>query len=287
LTGWSYENDQAVWIVDPKGLRRHKEYENQWSATARRIPRGTIYEYNKRAKICTEICHPLRSYGHNGSRRAAGVLNIELSEPIYPSAIARRFISKFSKVIEQLQNRRLASQTSEGYAREAIQQLTELKATLADDEPGFRPKAFVAMPMSTPSAKKMGQWVEEGLRSRGIHCAWPTGNGDITEAIWKNIRTAHLGVVISTGFNPNVMYEWGYLLACKKPIIRLHSKESADEKDPFDVASGRRRVLNALGEEVTKESVLRNLNTAIDELHHDNSELAELLNAYGPRKEVS
>src|SRR5262249_45227326 len=107
LTGWCYEHDQPVWIVDRKGLSRKSSYVNLWHQEAKPVPADTIFEYNQ-AKICTEICFPLRTSVDTEWSRAAGVLNIEIRQFVYPSAFGKRFVHEAASVIEQLQNQSLS-----------------------------------------------------------------------------------------------------------------------------------------------------------------------------------
>jgi hypothetical protein len=277
LTAWCYERAEPIWIVDPKGLKRKLEYRNLWSGHASTIPPNTIYEYNQSEKIRTEICYPLSTSVDPDWRRAAGVLNIELCDLVYPTAFGRQFVQDASSVIQQLQHRSLSFRNASSYSKDALEKFRDLKAKIIKDEPGFVPSAFVALPMSTPGAKNMRKWIESTLKLRGIKCTWPETAAEITDRIWENIRTSHFGIVVSTGFNKNVLLEWGFLLGCRKPVIRLHSIHGDGEKDPFDVATVQKWMLNSPGEEVTEASVVEVLNNALDVLIRTNKELREVI----------
>ncbi len=277
LTGYAYENDREVWIVDSEGLMREKVYENEWMQNSSPVPENTIYEYNTESIICTEICHPLRVTVHEKKTRAAGVLNIELREPIYPSKMAMDFTSAVASVIEQLLNRKHAAQNADQYARAAVKEISILRTTMGAHYAGFIPKCFVAMNFSTPFALEIRQWLDEVLVLRGIQCLWPDTNDDITDAIWSNIKAAHFGIVISTTFNRNVMLEWGYMMGCEKPIIRLHHPSGDKEQSPFDVNNIKCWKLSNPGGSFNKDSVIKVLNEAIDQLMKDNKEIAALV----------
>ena len=279
LTGWCYEHNDGIWIVDEDGLARDKQHINLWGTRATDvIPADTIYEYNQK-RMHTEICYPLRIYMNNAEwNRAAGVLNIEIPHAIYPSGTGREYVIKAASVIEQLQNRRLAAETANRFARQAMQQLLTHHASLSD-EPGLVPTAFVARPMRTPGADNLVAWIEACLRERGIRCLLGQANDTITEEIFKDIRSSHFGVVVSTGYNRNVLFEWGYLRGAGKPIIRLHATQGDSENDFFDVQSEKRWPLCAEGKQITKEGVASQLGQALDLMMKQKDELGELLTA--------
>lgn len=56
--------------------------------------------------------------------------------------------------------------------------------------------------------------------------------GAITDELLSAIRGAALCVADSTGSNPNVMWEIGFAMALKKPVVFLHRKDSTM---PFDI----------------------------------------------------
>jgi hypothetical protein len=274
LMGWCYEHNTPVWIVDPKGLRSKNQYKNWWveryeHADDSDIPANTIFKYNKKM-MRTEICYPLRMYiDPRWQSRAAGVLNIEILTEAYPTGTNMDAIRKAATVIEQLQCRRLAFQTADIFSKGALNELRAVREAIQRDrEPSLIDlAAFIARPMSQDGAGDLERWIEDELRKLQIKCFKGSGPDRIIDHIHGQMRAAHFGIVVSMDYNPNVMYEWGYMAAAGKPIIRLHSKMPPHQTQPFNIAGVKwHAITEAPGEVPTKELVGLRLREAVADL---------------------
>jgi hypothetical protein len=70
--------------------------------------------------------------------------------------------------------------------------------------------------------------IEEGLLRR-IDSAHP-----IDQSMFKAIQRSHIGIAITSGFNPNVLIEAGCFIGAQKPLILLHRDRGGGESYPFD-----------------------------------------------------
>ena len=260
LTGWCYVNNRGVWITDPHGLSKDKAYENRFEPRdGTVIPEGTIYEYNEN-RMRTEICVPLEvTMEERGWTRTAGVLNIESQEVIPPTTHARDVARLCANVVEQLCNRNLQLRPAKEWWKRELNELRALGASF--EEPTVVLSAFVVRPFQETTVY---DGVRQALRNRGIRELTIATTDQITSELWKCIRASHFGVVVSTGYNPNVLLEWGYLLGCKRPVIQLHQPATKDESAPFDVAGTMRYEYAQAGETPSAQEVCRQTEHGID-----------------------
>jgi len=276
LTGWCYENDRSVWLIDKDGLRSDKAYRNLLRNDI--VPANTIYAYNKARPICTEVCWPLRIEVKKGVYKAAGVLNIESTQIVNPTEEAQGLVRAAARVIAQLITRRITAESARKRTAEAIEEMGRLAANL-NGESTLHPMAFLALPMGIPGARDIVTWVRETLlaRGNGIHLvSADETTGRIVGSLYSAVRRSNFAIVISTDYNPSVMWEWGFIAGNGRPIVRLHQEQGGVEKPPFDIADVRAWSYAAPGEAVDKAKFVRVLNDSLDALEKQDSGLASL-----------
>ncbi|HXC57507.1 MAG TPA: hypothetical protein VNU97_19565 [Rhizomicrobium sp.] len=233
LIRWVYEHDKPVWIVDKDGISPKKDYTNSWShgKGTEIIPSKTIMRYVEHKPMRTEICYPLRVARRGGGLRAAGVLNIELEDVFHPSDVAIRYIENASAILNYLQCLLHGIDMSHAYTEIALNELRAL-APAFELEPGPIPTAFISRPMSHTDSERLTGMIERALRKRGVRYLKGPKAGNIGAGIIEQIRASHFGVVVSTGYLPNVIMEWGALAGAGKPVIEFHGRHEGEPAPP-------------------------------------------------------
>jgi hypothetical protein len=276
LTSWCYENDHPVWLIDHDGLRSDKQYRNLLRPGETIAP-DTIFAYNKEV-IRTEVCWPLQIEVKREVPKTAGVLNIESTHSINPTKEARGLVVAAARVIAQLITRRITAESARRGTAEAIKEMEKLMVNL-HVEPTLHPAAFLALPMSMPGATQIAGWIRQVLQSRGNGIRLVSADntvGRVTTTLDADVRRSNFAVVVSTTYNPNVMWEWGVVTGHGRPVVRLHQVHSADEKQPFDVADARAYYYAHPSEQLDEGKFKAVLNEALDVLETERTDLAAL-----------
>ena len=280
LMGWCYVYSKPIWIIDEDKLSKDKSYLNQYDESGiEEIPEGTLFEYNRRA-MKTEICVPLQSKISEGWKRTAGVLNIESPEMILPTNRARELLYTSARVIEQLHNRMLVLKSAEECSRREMEAIRKIGSSFEREmnrHPNLRLCAFVVRAFGAPVAQDIYKWIKQELRERCIQVVEIQTNDRLVPEMWTSIQSCHFGVVVSTGFNRNVMLEWGYLLGCGKPVIRLHQVQGDKETDPFDVSGTKRFEYADRGENPSEKGVREAGAKGINAMVRSRTDIRELL----------
>jgi hypothetical protein len=273
VVGFCWRNNSPIWIYDERGLRKAHAYLNHFQAfearVVPRVPKNTFYPYN-RSTTKTEVCYPLRV-----GQRAAGVLNLEFLDVVKPNYRAVTLLIRSASLIASVHARILADQT---LSLRDLRALSDAKEEAKVHGIGVIPTAFVAYPMKGPSSR-VGALVMKYLEERDIRVLVPAKrtNDRIMEQLEADMDRCHFAVVVTSGFNPNVLFEWGYLRAAGKEIIRLHAPENTSEHDPFDVA-GTNRIEIRFDEQgkVNEKSLLQELGGSIKLFQQRTHHLSDL-----------
>jgi hypothetical protein len=282
MTALCYAHGEEIWIVDQEGLSTQKPFKNIYpkrdkqAENVKEIPKGIYYEYNQLEKIKTEICIPLKSKMESDWTRTAGVLNIESTEMIFPTPHAIALANSTARIIEQLQIRKLAIESADEWAGHEMKEMRGILnsfGSIKDSLPTLQLSVFVARPFGTSSADNIYGWTKKYFESNKIRVLEIDTPGDLQLGIWKAIKSCHFGIVVSTGFNHNDLIEWGYLLGCGKPVIRLHQVEQQSESEPFDIEGTRRFEYAQRGEAPTEDGVCKALQQAMDAMQSSKDKL--------------
>jgi hypothetical protein len=281
LTAWCYLHGTPVWICDDERLSRKNEYANLFTDNqSEQIPANTIYEYNKR-DIKTEICIPLHNTQDKNWKRAAGVLNIECTHKLMPSGRAREVLWDTGNMLEFLHNRQMTLEPANDWAKDEYDRIRQLSdeshLTL---HPRLKPSAFIAYPWGEQGAQEIVKWVTEYLKKCGVSVLAEAASTEQKRlTVLKQLRASNFGVVVTTGFNKNVLFEFGFLIGARKPIIRLHQDQGARETDHFNLEDFHQFSYAKTGENATRDGVHSALKEGMKALMDSNEEMRDLLYA--------
>jgi hypothetical protein len=119
--------------------------------------------------------------------------------------------------------------------------------------------AFISMPFKKEMDKVYRNAIIPSLQENGIAAKradmLPIG-GHIQEQIKATIETAHLIIAEVSDNSPNVIFEVGYAMALKKPILLLRNPLITQLNVPFDIMSYRiitYKSINDLKKSLTKQ----------------------------------
>ncbi|GAA4802010.1 hypothetical protein [Lysobacter hankyongensis] len=238
LTAYSYQNDLKIWITNRDGLKSSKQHLNQFT-DSEFIESSLIFHYATQKTIRTEICIPLHVTLPKGGKRVSGIVNIESTEHIQRTEMASMYAVGFAQTIEQIVTRWIASQAAESWSNQQLRKLTQLSLQNRI-EPGAKLGCFIVHDFVDFDVRQHVRWAESVLEDAGIEVLRLGTVGAVVEEIMEKMRMAHFGIVFSSDTSRNVQWEWGFLVALGRPIIRLEHPKGDSRGDFFDVRGTQR-----------------------------------------------